>query len=71
MSPAIERRKAMPVQARKMSKDGNVDFRYWFDKSITERLAAAAQMIAVAYREPLFLTRKIDRSKYSARKHKK
>lgn len=70
MSSVIERRKAMPVQARKMSRDGNIDFRYWFDKTPAERLAAAAQMIAVAFHEPLFLSKKVDRSKYSARKHK-
>jgi len=70
MSSTIERRKAMPVQARKMSRDGNVDFGYWFDKSTTDRLAAAARMIAVAFHEPSFLSKKVDRSKYSARKHK-
>jgi predicted RNA polymerase sigma factor len=55
-------------EARNMAKDGNIDFAYWHDKTIEERLGAAAQMIAVAFNEPLFTTKKIDRTLYSARK---
>ena len=54
--------------ARSMQKDGNIDFGYWHDKSHEEKLSAAANMIAVAFQEPLFLTKKVDRSIFSARK---
>ncbi|MCW3088599.1 MAG: hypothetical protein JWQ78_1985 [Sediminibacterium sp.] len=55
-------------QARNMKRDGNIDFGYWHDKTIEEKLSAAAQMIAVAFNEPLFTTKKIDRTLYSVRK---
>ncbi len=55
-------------QARNMEKDGNIDFKYWHDKTIEEKLRAAAQMIAVAFNEPLFTTKKMDKTIYSARK---
>lgn len=51
-----------------MSKDGNIDFGYWFDKTIEEKLTAAARMIEVAFQEPNFLTKKVDRQFFSARK---
>lgn len=54
--------------ARNMKKDGNIDFGYWHDKSHEEKLKAAASMIAVAFQEPFFLTKKVDRSIFSARK---
>jgi predicted RNA polymerase sigma factor len=56
--------------ARNMAKDGNIDFKYWHDKSIEEKLTAAAQMIAVAFNEPFFLEKKIDRTIFYARKQK-
>ena len=56
-------------KARNMEKDGNIDFGYWHDKTIEEKLRAAAQMIAVAFNEPLFTTKKVDRTIYSIRKH--
>ncbi|MDB5210711.1 MAG: hypothetical protein JWQ30_1538 [Sediminibacterium sp.] len=55
-------------EARNMEKNGNIDFGYWHDKTIEEKLRAAAQMIAVAFNEPLFVTKKIDRNIYSVRK---
>jgi len=55
-------------EARNMKKDGNIDFGYWHDKTIEEKLRAAAQMIAVAFNEPFFVTKKIDRTIYSVRK---
>ncbi len=55
-------------QARNMEKDGNIDFKYWHDKTIEEKLSAAAQMIAIAFKEPLFPTTKLDRTLFSARK---
>lgn len=55
-------------EARNMEKDGNIDFGYWHDKTVEEKLSAAAQMIAVAFNEPLFTTRKIDRTIFTVRK---
>ncbi len=55
-------------QARNREKDGNIDFKYWHDKTIEEKLRAAAHMIAVAFQQPLFLTTKLDRTLFSARK---
>jgi hypothetical protein len=55
-------------EARNMRKDGNIDHGYWHDKSNDEKLEAAFQMIVVAFREPLFRTKKVDRNIFSARK---
>ncbi len=55
-------------EARNMERDGNIDFKYWHDKTIEQKLKAAAQMIAVAFNEPLFTTKKIDKTIFSARK---
>ncbi len=57
------------IEARNMQKDGNVDFRYWFDKSISERLKGAATMNAAAFGEPDFIKGKVDRTIYSSKKH--
>jgi hypothetical protein len=54
--------------ARNMQKDGNIDYGYWHDKSNEEKLKAAFHMIVVAFREPLFKTKKVDRAIFSARK---
>lgn len=56
-------------QSRNIEKDGNADKNYWHDKSIKERLKAASTMIAVAFNEPDFLKKKVDRTIFSARKH--
>ena len=56
-------------QSRNMEKNGNADFQYWHDKPITERLKAAGEMISVAFNEPDFLKKKVDRTIFSARKH--
>ena len=55
-------------QSRNLAKDGNIDYKYWHNKTMAERLQAAAVMIAVAYNEPDFLTKKVDRTVFSARK---
>lgn len=55
-------------KASRLEDSGNADYQYWFDKSIAERLAAAAVMIAVSFREPDFLSKKVDRKIFSARK---
>jgi len=56
-------------EARNMSKDGNIDVGYWFNKTSDERLTAAARMIEVAFEEPLFIQKKCDRTIFSARRH--
>lgn len=53
--------------ARKMEKDGNIDRGYWERKTTAERLEAAARMIEVAFQEPLFLSKKVDRSVFHVR----
>lgn len=47
---------------RKMEEDGNIDRGYWLSKTSVERLIAAARMIEVAFQEPSFLSKKVDRS---------
>jgi hypothetical protein len=56
-------------EARNMSKDGNIDFGYWFNKTNEEKLAAATRMIEVAFQEPSFVQKKCDRKAFSVRKH--
>jgi hypothetical protein len=56
-------------KASKLEEQGNSDFQYWFDKTIEERFGAAMIMIAVSFREPDFLRKKVDRTIFSARKH--
>jgi predicted RNA polymerase sigma factor len=54
------------IASRKMSKDGNIDFQFWFDKSIEERLAAAASMIEVSFNTTNFTGQKVDRNIFSS-----
>jgi hypothetical protein len=56
-------------ESRNMLNDGNIDNKYWHNKTHTEKLRAAATMISAAFGEPDFLKRKIDRTIFSARKH--
>lgn len=56
-------------RAYNMAEDGNIDYQYWFDKSVSERLKAAAMMNAVAFRQYDFINLKVDRTIFSARKH--
>ena len=58
-------------EARNMEKDGNIDNHYWHDKTIEEKMEAAAIVTAAAFGEPDFLKKKVDRTIYSSRKHKK
>lgn len=53
--------------ARKMEDDGNIDRGYWLNKTPAERLEASARMIEVAFQEPLFLSKKVDRSIFNTR----
>lgn len=59
---------ASVFESRNMERDGNIDYQYWFDKTLEERLLAAAIMTAVAFREPDFLLKKVDRTLIKARK---
>ena len=54
--------------ARNMAKDGNIDFGYWHDKPIEEKLKGAAGMIAAAFKEPQCISKKVDRTIFSAKK---
>jgi hypothetical protein len=56
-------------ESRNMVRDGNVDYKYWFSKTNDERVHAASVMTSVAFREPEFFMKKVDRSIFSARKH--
>ena len=56
-------------ESRNMVEDGNADYKFWFDKSIEERLRASCIMTSVAFREPNFLVKKVDRTQLSNRKH--
>ena len=55
-------------EARNMEKDGNIDFGYWHNKTIDEKLLAAAKMIAVAFNEPLFAIKRMDKTIFAVRK---
>lgn len=58
-------------EAKSMAKDGNIDNKYWHDKTIEERMYAAAICNAAAFAEPDFLKNKVDRTIFTSRKHKK
>jgi hypothetical protein len=49
------------IESRKMSKDGNIDYKYWFDKSIEEKLAASISMIETSFNIKNFIHQKVDR----------
>jgi len=56
------------IASRKMSKDGNIDFQFWFDKTIEERLAAAVSMIEVSFKTINFTGQKVDRNIFCSSK---
>lgn len=58
------------ISSRKMSKDGNIDYQFWFDKPIEERLAAAVSMIEVSFNTKNFTSQKVDRNIFSSYKRK-
>jgi hypothetical protein len=68
MQNAFPRMDKSFYKASKLEEQGNADFQYWFSKSIEERLAAAAIMISVSFREPDFMKKKTDRTIFSSRK---
>jgi hypothetical protein len=55
-------------ESRNMVDEGNVDYKYWFSKTNNERVHAASVMTSVAFREPDFFRKKVDRSIFSVRK---
>jgi hypothetical protein len=57
------------IVSRNLERDGNIDFRYWHDKSNEEKLRAAGVMISVAFNEPDFFKKRMDKTIFSARKH--
>ena len=57
------------IQCRNLEKDGNIDFKYWHDKSNDDKLRAAGIMTSVAFNEPDFFKKRMDKTVFSARKH--
>jgi len=57
------------TQSRNLEKDGNIDFKYWHDKSNNDKLRAAGIMTSVAFNEPDFFKKRMDKTVFSARKH--
>ena len=55
-------------KASNLELQGNADYKFWFDKTIEERLAAAIIMISVSFRQPDFMKQLVDRTHFSARK---
>ena len=58
------------ISSRNMSKDGNMDYQYWFDKTIEEKLAASIAMIEVSYNTKDFIKQKVNRNLFTAYKRK-
>ena len=53
---------------RNMSKDKNIDYQFWFDKTIEERLAASIAMIELSFNTKDFVKQKVDRQIFSSYK---
>jgi hypothetical protein len=56
------------VGFRKMELDGNIDKGFWHHQSLIQRIEAAINMIMVAYQEPDFTHKRVDRTAFSFRK---
>ena len=54
--------------SRNMSKDNNIDYQFWFDKTIEERLAASIVMIETSFNTKEFVKQKVDRQIISSYK---
>ena len=52
--------------SRNVTKDGNIDYQFWFDKTIEEKLAAAVVMIEVSFNTKNFTKQKVDRTQISS-----
>jgi len=47
--------------SRNMSKDKNIDYQFWFNKTIQEKLAASVAMIELSFNTKDFVKQKVDR----------
>jgi hypothetical protein len=47
--------------SRNMSKDGNIDYQFWLDKTLEEKLAASVVMIETSFNTMEFVKQKVDR----------
>jgi hypothetical protein len=56
--------------SRNMSKDKNIDYQFWFDKTIQEKLAASVAMIELSFNTKDFVKNKVDRNQLSSYKRK-
>lgn len=54
--------------SRNMSKDKNIDYQFWFDKTIHEKLAASVAMIELSFNTKDFVKNKVDRNQLSSYK---
>jgi hypothetical protein len=54
--------------SRNMSKDKNIDYQFWFDKTIQEKLAASVVMIELSFNTKDFVKNKVDRKQLSSYK---
>lgn len=54
--------------SRNMSKDNNIDYQFWFDKTIQEKLAASVAMIELSFNTKNFVKNKVDRNQLSSYK---
>ena len=54
--------------SRNMCKDGNIDYQFWFDKTLEEKLAAAVVMIETSFNTKDFVNQKVDRKLMSSYK---
>ena len=54
--------------SRNMSKDKNIDYQFWFDKTIQEKLAASVTMIELSFNTKDFVKQKVDRQIFSSYK---
>ena len=54
--------------SRNMSKDKNIDYQFWFDKTIQEKLAASVATIELSFNTKNFVKNKVDRTQLSSYK---
>jgi hypothetical protein len=54
--------------SRNKAEDGNIDYQFWFEKNIEEKLTASVVMIEVSYNTKDFVKQKVDRKQFSSYK---
>jgi hypothetical protein len=54
--------------SRNMSEDKNIDYQFWFNKTIQEKLAASVAMIELSFNTKDFVKNKVDRKQLSSYK---